>query len=128
MDHYLLLTKNSEGYKELINLSSKSFLENTNLEEPHCNIELLFECSENLIILSGGINNLSGSLFQKDRLDELEKLYFSLNKNFNDNFYIEIQRHGDIHEKNFESFNLSISKKLMLQSLRQMRFIIYTRI
>ena len=88
-----IIAKNREGYKELINLSSKSFLENTNLEEPHCNIELLFKCSENLIILSGGINNLSGFLFQKDRLDELEKLYFSLNKNSGDNFYIEIQRH-----------------------------------
>ena len=99
-----IIAKNSDGYKELINLSSKSFLENTNLEEPHCNIELLFKCSENLIILSGGINNLSGSLFQKDRLDELEKLYFSLNKNSGDNFYIEIQRHGDLNEKNFENF------------------------
>ena len=51
--------------KNLINLSSKSFLENTDLEEPHCNIELLFNCSKNLIILSGGINNLSGVSFSK---------------------------------------------------------------
>ena len=35
-----------------------------------------------------------------------------MNKNSGDNFYIEIQRHGDIHEKNFESFNLSMSKKV----------------
>ena len=68
--------------------------------------------SINLIILSRGINNLSGVLFQKGRVDELEKLYFSLNKNSGDNFYIEIQRHGDLNEKNFENFNLSISKKI----------------
>ena len=107
-----IIAKNSDGYKELINLSSKSFLENSDLNDPHCKIELLFNCSKNLIILSGGINNLSGVLFQKGRVDELEKLYFSLNKNFGDNFYIEIQRHGDLNEKNFENFNLSISKKI----------------
>ena len=107
-----IIAKNSDGYKELINLSSKSFLDKSDIDEPHCNIESLFDSSKNLIILSGGINNLSGSLFQKDRLDELEKLYFSLNKHFGDNFYIEIQRHGDLNEKNFENFNLSISKKI----------------
>ena len=111
-DRLPIIAKNSNGYKELINLSSKSFLENSDLEESHCNIELLFNCSKNLIILSGGINNLSGVLFQKGRVDELEKLYFSLNKNFGDNFYIEIQRHGDLNEKNFENFNLSVSKKI----------------
>ena len=107
-----IIAKNSDGYKELINLSSRSFLESSNIDEPNCNIELLFNCSKNLIILSGGINNLSGLLFQKGRLDELEKLYFYLNENSGDNFYIEIQRHGDLNEKNFENFNLSISKKI----------------
>ena len=109
-----IIAKNSDGYKELINLSSKSFLENSNLEEPHCDVDILFNCSKNLIILSGGINSLSGNLFQNGRVDELEKLYFSLNKNSGDNFYIEIQRHGDLNEKNFENFNLSISKKINL--------------
>ena len=107
-----IIAKNSDGYKELINLSSKSFLENSHLDDPHCKIELLFNCSKNLIILSGGINNLSGVLFQKGRVDELEKLYVSLSKNSGDNFYIEIQRHGDLNEKNFETFNLSTSKKI----------------
>ena len=113
-----IIAKNRDGYKELINLSSKSFLENSEINDPHCKIELLFNYSNNLIILSGGINNLSGVLFQKGRVDELEKLYFSLNKNFGDNFYIEIQRHGDLNEKNFESlhfyrnFNVLATKKL----------------
>ena len=107
-----IIAKNSDGYKELINLSSRSFLENSNIDEPHCKIALLLNCSKNLIILSGGISNLSGSLFQKGRLNELEKLYFSLKKNSGDNFYIEIQRHGDLNEKNFENFNLSVSKKI----------------
>ena len=107
-----IIAKNNHGYKELINLSSKSFLENSEINDPHCKIELLFNCSKNLIILSGSIKNLSGILFQKGRVDELEKLYFSLNKNFGDNFYIEIQRHGDLNEKKFENFNLSTSKKI----------------
>ena len=36
-----IIAKNSDGYKELINLSSKSFLENPDINDPHCLIELL---------------------------------------------------------------------------------------
>ena len=46
-----IIAKNSDGYKELINLSSRSFLENSNTDEPNCNIELLFNCSKLMLNL-----------------------------------------------------------------------------
>ena len=33
-------------------------------------------------------------------------------ESYRDNFYIEIQRHNDLNEKDFEKFNLSLSNKL----------------
>ena len=37
-----LLAKNVDGYKNLIEISSKSFLTNKGIDEPHCDLEDLF--------------------------------------------------------------------------------------
>ena len=47
-----------------------------------------------------------GKLFEKDKISEIKNLYIKLKK-FNDDFYIEIQRHNDLNEKSFEHFNLN---------------------
>ena len=107
-----LIAKNENGYKRIIELSSKSFLDNDNLNDPHCNFEDLLNKNEGFIILSGGINGLLGKLFNKAKNEEIEEIYKKLSQNYNDNFYIEIQRHGDQNEKSFEIFNLNQSKKL----------------
>ena len=43
-----------------------------------------------------------------------ENIYKLFSKTFIDNSYIEIQRHNDLNEKQFESFNLNLSKKYNL--------------
>ena len=50
-----LIAKNSVGYKNLLKLSSNSYLSIEKNEDPHCSIEKLFHYSEGLIILIGGI-------------------------------------------------------------------------
>ena len=109
-----LIAKNQRGYKNIIELSSKSYLENDSMNEPHCNFEDLLKYNEGILVLSGSINSLIGSLFNKGLFDEIINIYKLLSKKFNDSFYIEIQRHNDINEKNFEKFNLEQSKKLNL--------------
>ena len=64
-----------------------------------------------MVVFSGSINGLIGKLFNKGRFSEIEKIYKKLNNIYKDNFYIEIQRHGDQNEKSFENFNLAESKK-----------------
>ena len=44
--------------------------------------------------------------FEKGRLEEIIKIYKDLSSKFDDNFYLEIQRHGDQNEIAFEKFNL----------------------
>ena len=106
-----LIAKNEIGYKKIIELSSKSFINNTSLSDPYCNFDELVSNQEDIIVMSGTINGLIGNLFIKDKLDQIDFIYKTLVKKFNNNFYIEIQRHGDKNEKQFENFNLKISHK-----------------
>ena len=106
-----LIAKNYKGYQNIIELSSKSYLENLDNENPHCNIGDLLKLNAGIIVLSGSINNLIGSLFNKGLFEDLDELVKILNDNFKDNFYLEIQRHGDQNEKQFEIYNLNLSKK-----------------
>ena len=106
-----LIAKNYVGYKNIIKLSSKAYLESTDNDQPHCSIDDLINHSEGLIVLSGAVSNLIGNIFNKGLIDELDQLITLLNNNFKENFYLEIQRHGDKNEKEFEIFNLNLSKK-----------------
>ncbi|WP_440911996.1 DNA polymerase III subunit alpha [Candidatus Pelagibacter sp.] len=102
-----------EGYKKIIELSSRSYLENNNLSDPHLDINDLFELNTNGIsIFSGTIFGLFGKLFDKAKFNEISNLYKKLNTNFGDRFYLEIQRHNDLDEDAFEKFNLDQSKRL----------------
>ena len=106
-----LIAKTEKGYRKLIELSSRSFLENNDLSEPYCKIEDLYSLSEDIIVMSGTLNGLIGKLYTKSRFDDIEEIFKSLKKFYNNNFYIEIQRHGDLNEKQFEKFNLNLSSK-----------------
>ena len=109
-----LIALNENGYKRIIELSSRSYLENDALSDPHLDIKELLIDTEGVSLLSGTIHGLFGKLFEKGRLDEISKLYSSLSSKFNDNFYLEIQRHGDQNEIAFEKFNLEESLKIKI--------------
>ncbi len=109
-----LIAKNKVGYKKIVELSSKSYLENSSLLEPHCNLDDLLNSSDGVIVLSGSINGLIGNLFNKGKFSEINQIYKKLKEKFKENFYIEIQRHGDQNEKSMESYNLDLSKRLKI--------------
>ena len=109
-----LIAKNYDGYKNIIKLSSKSYLENSETTDPHCEVDDLLNNPEGIIILTGSIKCLFGSLFNKGLFSEIEEILIELKKKFENNIYIEIQRHNDINEKEFENYNLKVSEKLEL--------------
>ena len=109
-----LIAKNNEGYKNIIELSSKSYLKNNEATEPHCNFDDLLNKSSGIIVLSGSIRCLLGILFNKGLFNEIDEIFTKLSRTFKNNLYIEIQRHNDINEKEFENFNLNLSKKFDL--------------
>ena len=109
-----LIAKNEKGYQNILKLSSNSYLLNQNSSTPYCEIKELDIDNNGLIVLSGSLNSLSGKLFLKNRLKELHDLYAFLSKKFDNDFYLEIQRHNDQNEKQFEQFNLNISSELKI--------------
>jgi len=109
-----LIALNEKGYKRIIELSSRSYLENDALSDPHLDIKELLREMEGVSLLSGTIHGLFGKLFEKGRLDEIAKIYSSLSSTFIDRFYLEIQRHGDQDEIAFEKFNLEQSSKIKI--------------
>ena len=109
-----LFAKNLIGYKNLIKLSSKSFLEIKENEDPHCTIKDIIDSSEGLILLTGSFDGLIGKLFFKNLTDEILEILKNFKKSFSDNFYLEIQRHNDEGEKNYEQFILNMANNVNL--------------
>jgi len=109
-----LFAKNLKGYKNLIKLSSKSFLDIKDSEESHCKFEDLENLFEGIILLTGSIDGFFGKLYSKNLTDDASSLLNRLKKIYKDNIYIEIQRHNDFGEKLYEKFLLNISEQLNL--------------
>ncbi|MDC1155144.1 DNA polymerase III subunit alpha [Candidatus Pelagibacter sp.] len=107
-----LYALNEDGYKKIIELSSLSYLANKELSDPYLNFNELLKKSSGVSIFSGTINGLFGQLFDKGKFTEIKDLYSKLKSFYDNNFYIEIQRHGNPNEISFEKFNLSKSYEL----------------
>ena len=69
-----LIAKSEIGYKKIIELSSKSYLESSDISDPQCKFEYLLDNTKGIIILSGSINGLIGKLFNKGKFLEIEKI------------------------------------------------------
>ncbi len=102
------------GYKNLTKLSSKSYFKDNNFYDPYCEIDDLITNNEDLIVLTGNYNNFFGNLFYANKLRLIEKLIKKLKNSFKDRLYIEIQRHGESQEANFENYLLKLSSSYSL--------------
>ena len=69
-----LIAKDNVGYKNIIELSSKSYLDNTDNSNPHCKFEDLLNKSSGIIVLSGSIKCLIGNLFNKGLFEEIDDI------------------------------------------------------
>ena len=107
-----LYATSENGYKNLTKLSSLSYLNNNATTDAACDLEDLKKNCEDLILLTGNYTNFFGKLFFKNKTKDIEILLNSLKLNFKDKLYIEIQRHNEFQEKNFENYLLNVSKKL----------------
>ena len=105
-----LYAKTEEGYKNLTKLSSLSYIQSNENEEPSCNIEDLIKNNKDLILLTGSYKDFFGKLFIANKLKNFLELVNLLKKNFKDRIYFEIQRHNEHDEKNYENYVLNISK------------------
>ncbi len=100
------------GYKNLINLSSKSYLDSNGENDPNCNFDELINLNQDLIVLTGNQFDLFGELFKKNKLKKIEENIKRLKISLKDRFYIEIQRHEETGENSYEKYLINLSKKL----------------
>jgi DNA polymerase-3 subunit alpha len=93
INHMILLAMNETGYRNLVKLVSKGYLEGF-YYKPRVDYELLQMHHEGLIATSGCLSGAIPSAItrgDRDRAWELVERYARL---FRDRFYLEIQRHG----------------------------------
>ena len=109
-----LFAISSLGYKNLIELSSKSYLVSDEKSDPHCKIHEFKKINQDLILLSSNLYGLFGKLFKLNKLKQIEKSINELKDIFQDRFYIEIQRHNEIGEETFERFMIQLSAKYQI--------------
>lgn len=92
--HLTLLARNGEGVRNLMRLSSKSFLEGF-YYKPRIDKEILEQHSEGLICLSGCASAEFSDLLLHGKTAEAEKLCAWYQKVFGaENFFVEIQDNG----------------------------------
>ena len=109
-----LFASTSLGYKNLIKLSSKSYLDSDEKTDAHCKLSELENINEDLILLSGNHHGLFGKLFKQNKLKQIEKVLKNLKNTFKDKFYLEIQRHNEIGEENYEDYIIKMSELIQI--------------
>ncbi|MCX7955251.1 MAG: DNA polymerase III subunit alpha [Bacteroidales bacterium] len=90
--HLIVLAKNFTGYKNLIKLSSLSYLEGF-YSHPRIDKELLFSHKEGLIILSACLAGEIPSLIKKNLKAEARKVVKEFKEQFGEDFYLELMYH-----------------------------------
>ena len=107
-----LYATSEEGFKNLTKLSSLSYLKNNEKNDPSCDLNDLISNNKDLILLTGNYYNFFGKLLYANKIKDFEKIIKSLKDHFHNRIYFEIQRHGEIEEKNFENHLLNYSRIL----------------
>ena len=120
----VLLASRERGYRSLMRLNSRAFLETPIHQSPHIKLEWLEGYSEDLIALTGGPEGPISLALHADqaalaaaRCDRLANL-------FGDRLYVELQRHGIDKERRVESglIDLAYAKGLPLVATNEPYF------
>src|SRR4029453_10397344 len=120
----VLLAARERGYRSLMRLNSRAFLETPVHQSPHIKLEWLEGDAEDLIALTGGPDGPISLALDGDhaalgagRCDRLASL-------FGDRLYVELQRHGIDKERRAESglIDLAYAKGLPLVATNEPYF------
>ena len=94
--HITILAKNNVGYKNIIKLSSKSFIDGYYVK-PRIDHDLISQYSDGIIVLSGCLNGeVSQALLRGDFEFALKSATTMQDIVGKENYFIEIQNHGQI--------------------------------
>ncbi|MGI6097477.1 MAG: DNA polymerase III subunit alpha [Dethiobacteria bacterium] len=110
--HLVLLARDRQGYKNLMQLVSRGFTEGF-YYKPRIDFELLEQYSEGLIALSGCLAGEIPSLILKGKEEEAREVAIRYRSLFGkENYYLEIQDHKLPEQKTVNKALIQMSKEL----------------
>ncbi len=112
--HLVLIAKNLKGYQNLLKLSGISYNEGF-YYKPRIDYKVLEKHSEGLICLSACLAGHVPQLILKRQFDEAEKLALWHKNLFKDDYYLEIQNHDILEQKEVMIELDKLSKKLNIK-------------
>ncbi len=110
-DQLTVYAQNETGWKNLLALSSKSYLAPSQAPGPLLSLEDIKTHSEGLIILTGGINGAIGKSFLAARDHAAEEYLLQLLSAYPGRVYIELTRHGMPEEQSIEQKLIDLAYK-----------------
>jgi len=93
-DQLVLLCQNDQGYRNLMKLVSKAFLESDPMAGPQVTLDALEGHSDGLIALTGGPMGSVGRLLGEGQKALAVEVLERLKRLFPGRLYVELQRHG----------------------------------
>ena len=113
-DRLILLSKNYNGYQNLIEIVTISHL-NGFYYKPRIDLNHLKKYADDLIAISPGFQGPVANLFKKGEFEKGEKTASTLQDIYHDNFYLGIQSLGLHYEDIIKEETISIGKKLNIE-------------
>lgn len=111
-DQLVLLAQNEIGYKNLMKLTSHSYVNGLDYtDKPAVTWEDLKKHSEGLICLTGSTKGSFGRMLVNGQIDAAENILNNLKLMYPDKVYIELQRHGLDDELAIEDLQLDLAYK-----------------
>jgi DNA polymerase-3 subunit alpha len=111
-NHLTLLAQNEEGYKNLLYLTSLSYIEGLSLR-PRIDFDILSRHAKGIVCLSGCLSGRVNDLLMQEENEKALEEAAKLRDLFgHDNFWIELQRNGLTIQDNVNVGLVEISKKL----------------
>lgn len=108
--HLSVIAQNKEGYNNLMKLSSRAFLEGYYVK-PRLDLELLSEHSKGIILLSGCLGGAVQQALLRGDFDAALKHASTMQDIVGkENYFIEIQDHGLVEQKQVKEDTLKIAK------------------
>jgi DNA polymerase-3 subunit alpha len=101
-DRIVLLVQNEAGYRNLLELVSRSYLASEASTEPAINRLDLARASEGLLCLTGGPRGPVGRLLGEGQAEAAEAVLTELAGLFPNRLYVELMRHGTAEEARTE--------------------------
>ena len=110
--HLTVLAENDTGYKNLLKLSSQSYLDGF-WHKPRCDWDMLSQYSDGLILTSGCLGGPVLQYLMHDNFEYALKSAARLQEIVGpDNFFIELQDHGIAEQKRTNPQLIEISRKI----------------